>query len=1156
MTHQNGISIDIVGQIFLMLGKAIQAQEKSSMIEGLSQGLKKIPGVGQISYHGPETPLDQYTADASKTIYTFPVTFQGQRHGLFRFDVLGPARFASYIPYVQNLCNMLGVILEEQRLRFKAEPTHFELKKSTDEKSELTVENNELMEWSDQVQQNRVKEYSRFIENKPVGMFRTRFAGSGQILIANPAAARLFGYPSVDAFLHTQIIQVYKTPEQRKQLLERLLKAETLIGQETQCRKQDGTPITVRMSLQLVRDKHGAPVEVDVTIEDITERKRMEQSLRDSEERFRTLHNASFGGIVIHENGIILDCNQGLSDISGYTFDELIGSNGLRLIAPECLEEVTRKMMSDAEEPYEVVGIRKDGTKYPLYLQSKLIPYKGRTVRVGEFRDITKMKTAENALRESELKYKRLSENSPAIVYQFRMTPDGEFAFPYISDAVESIMGVAAQDVLQNPSKLLGMIHLDDQQNFMDGVLKSAKSLELYHAVVRYLKDGKERWVEARSTPELQEDGSVIWDGFMVDITEKKKSENKLSLLNEAIENSLNGFYIADGQGKFIYANKALVKMHAFESADELIGLSPADLCTDPTLSEKVINVLKDKGEWEFEHVAKRKNGSTFDMLVYTRRSLDEHGNEIYPTTCIDISERKKTERSLIESKARFKALHNASFGGITIHDKGVILECNEGLSKITGYSQTELIGMNGLLLISEKSRKTVMDNILSGYQKPYEAIGLHKSGKEYPIRLEARNIPYKGIDARVVEFRDITDSKKAEAERKELQLRLIQAQKMEAIGTLAGGIAHDFNNILSVVLGYSEMLKENFSSDAPGAEELDQIIKAGNRAKDLVHQILAFSRQDKEELIPIQPHLIIKEALKMLRSSIPSTIKIHHNILNCGSIIGDPTQLHQIVMNLCTNAYHAMRETGGVLGVSLEPVTLEENDMKTLSSALSPGLYLKMEISDTGHGIDKATQQKIFDPYFTTKKKGDGTGLGLAVVHGIAKTFRGHISLYSEPGEGTTFSIYLPQVELDAESQPGLSAESLPTGNEHLLIVDDEEAIVQMEKQMLESLGYKVSICTSSPQALKIFQNHSEKFDVVITDMTMPDMTGVELVQQIRAVKPNISIILCSGFSELVNKEKAERMGIRKYLMKPVLKKDFAMAVREILDEKAIKDR
>jgi PAS domain S-box-containing protein len=484
------------------------------------------------------------------------------------------------------------------------------------------------------------------------------------------------------------------------------------------------------------------------------------------------------------------------------------------------------------------------------------------------------------------------------------------------------------------------------------------------------------------------------------------------------------------------------------------------------------------------------------------------------------------------------------------------VTQWNNAAKNIFGYSKEEAVGRTGLELIIPKEVHNLVQPI---WNKLVSGKGGRRSTNEnitkdgklivcewYNTTLLDSNGIIIGVASLV---QDITNQKNFEEEKTMLERQLQQSQKMEAIGALAGGIAHDFNNILTIILGYSDMLKTDLSLQTSSNKDLDEIIKAGNRAKDLVRQILTFSRQHKKEFIPIQPDLIIKEALKMLRSSIPSTIKIESNVPKSGSIIGDPTQLHQIMMNLCTNAYHAMRKTGGILSVLLEPVNLDENDIKVSALAIPPGSFLKLEISDNGHGMDKATQQKIFDPYFTTKKIGEGTGLGLSVVHGIVKNFGGHISVYSEPDKGTTFRIYFPQTITKTETAPIKFTELNPTGHEHILVVDDEISIVVMEKRMLESLGYQISACTSSPEALKIFQNQSENIALVITDMTMPDMTGIELIQSIRAIRPNIPIILCSGFNELIDEKNTTCIPDLKYLNKPVLKRNFALAIRGLLD-------
>ncbi|AGF77574.1 histidine kinase [Desulfocapsa sulfexigens DSM 10523] len=391
--------------------------------------------------------------------------------------------------------------------------------------------------------------------------------------------------------------------------------------------------------------------------------------------------------------------------------------------------------------------------------------------------------------------------------------------------------------------------------------------------------------------------------------------------------------------------------------------------------------------------------------------------------------------------------------------------------------------------------------------------------------------------------------------QRRTLEAQLRQTQKMEAIGTLAGGIAHDFNNILTAIIGYTEITIGDLAPDSRAASDLQQVLNAGNRAKELVKQILSFSRQAEQELQPLRPQLLVKEALKLLRSSIPSTIEVKENIdPECGAVLADPTQIHQIIMNLCTNAYHAMRETGGVLGVSVTPVELGSDDLTT-KMHLTAGIYVKFEVSDTGCGMDKMVLEKIFDPYYTTKGKKEGTGLGLSVVHGIVKSLHGDITVYSSLGEGTTFRVYIPMVDTEAKKvlQAAITRQ-LPSGDEHVLIVDDDEAIVKMEEQMLKSFGYQVSAFNRCEEALNEFRSHPNAFDLIITDMTMPGITGLQLTREVLALRSDMPVILCTGFSELINEKKAKDAGICQYLMKPLLKKDLAIAVREVLDKKAKK--
>ncbi len=403
-----------------------------------------------------------------------------------------------------------------------------------------------------------------------------------------------------------------------------------------------------------------------------------------------------------------------------------------------------------------------------------------------------------------------------------------------------------------------------------------------------------------------------------------------------------------------------------------------------------------------------------------------------------------------------------------------------------------------------------------------------------------------------VVTFIDISERKAAAAEKEKLNAQLQQSQKMEAIGTLAGGISHDFNNILTAMIGYAELAQMKSSEQGDIFRYSGEVINAGQRAKELVRQILTFSRQSDHERRPMEIQLIVKEVLKLLRASIPSTIEIRENIdTQSGTVMADSTQIHQVLMNLCTNAYQSMREIGGLLTITLHPVDIQRNDVKTAGFEVTPGPYMKIQVSDTGCGMTPAVMERIFEPYFTTKGKREGTGMGLALAHGIIKNHDGHIVVFSEPGKGSTFQVYLPRIISELNRTVRKEDDPLPGGKERILVVDDEVTILEMEQQMLETLGYQVTASSNCVEAFRLFVGRPDDFDLIITDMTMPEMTGAELARKVLIIRPKIPIILCTGFSELIDEKKAKAIGIREYIMKPIVIREIAIVVRNLLDEK-----
>ena len=417
------------------------------------------------------------------------------------------------------------------------------------------------------------------------------------------------------------------------------------------------------------------------------------------------------------------------------------------------------------------------------------------------------------------------------------------------------------------------------------------------------------------------------------------------------------------------------------------------------------------------------------------------------------------------------------------------------------------------------------------------DEIALRKAHDELELRVQERTQELRKAYDRLME-------ETKERERAEEQLR--HSQKMEALGTLSGGIAHDFNNILAAILGFTEMVHDDLPKDSREKHHLERVLQAGLRGRELIKQMLTFSRKTEQDKKRLLMSSVITESIQLLRASLPSTINIQLDIRSeSGLILADPVQIQQVVMNLCTNAAHAMRERGGTLGIELADYSVSPS---CGSDGMKAGLYMKLGISDTGTGIAPEIRDKIFDPFFTTKKPGEGSGLGLSVVHGIVKQSDGYVMVESEPDKGSSFILYFPKVA--AEPLPDrVSDEGIPTGRERILFVDDEEALVEMGTDLLAELGYAVEAKTSSTEALALLKEDPSRYDLVITDQTMPDMTGIELARRILPIRPDISIILCTGFSHLVDADSAKAARIRAFVMKPLTKGELARTVRKVLD-------
>ncbi len=528
--------------------------------------------------------------------------------------------------------------------------------------------------------------------------------------------------------------------------------------------------------------------------------------------------------------------------------------------------------------------------------------------------------------------------------------------------------------------------------------------------------------------------------------------------------------------------------------------------------------------------------------LAFQKNKLEDLNSEL---------DKKVLDRTaeLKASEERFRTtFENAGVGICHTSTDGRLLRFNKQFCRITGYTTDELYRLK----FEDISHPQDIEENLSQLQRLL-------SGESESFTIEKRyfrkDMSAIWVSVTVSLVKTISNEPdyfiavvEDISERRRLEAQLQQARKMEAIGTLAGGVAHDFNNILTPIIGYTEILLGEMESGRREKFFLQEIFGAARRAQDLVKQILTFSRRTECEKTVFNMALIIKESLKLLRATIPSTIEFRQDIDSDDCIVkADPTQIHQIIMNLCTNAFHAMGDNGGVLTVFLK---IEEISGQDTSLEVSSGRYVLLEVGDSGCGMNAETIERIYEPYFSTKPKGEGTGLGLAMVHGIVKSLGGYISVYSEPGDGTVFRIYIPVHESNSipENRKKVSGE-IPGGSERIMVVDDDAIITSMITTMLSGLGYKVIAENSSTEALSRFQSDPGAFDLVITDMTMPKLTGIMLAQQLLALRPQIPIILCTGFSLQINAENARAVGIRAFLTKPVLKKDLALAVRQALD-------
>lgn len=794
-----------------------------------------------------------------------------------------------------------------------------------------------------------------------------------------------------------------------------------------------------------------------------------------------------------------------------------------------------------------------DGSKKFLQISaSPLQDAEGKVIRIMNIiKDLTREKELQDFLNITLIEYEAILNNAPFYLSYV----DREMRIIKIDSLMEKLTGWKTKEVKgRHCYEVWGQYHDDPDKKGREKICDACK---VQYTIVdghkyTYERQIGDRYISVTSSPVKNKEGDII--GALecgVDITERKnaelalqKSETRYATL---FNNNPNIMLLTDPKtARFLDANPAACSFYGY-GRQEWPGMKISDinvLNTEEILAK--ISQVQAKGKEIFHFQHRLKSGELREVEVHIG-SLVIDDRQIHCSTIIDITDRLRAENELVRSKEEWEKTFNALNDIVTIQDKEMrIIRANKTAYQFFQAREGELNGRHCYELFRGVTTpcpdcplyETILDRVNHSGTIIHEKLGKIFQVSSAPIFDENNDLQYLVHIAR-----DITDQKKMEA-------NFYQAQKMDALGTLAGGIAHDFNNILSVILGYSELAQRTLPQGTAVQEDISQIITAGHRASSLVQQILDFSRKTEQSLQPVYPHLLVQEALQMLRATLPTTIEILADIDSaCGTILADSTKIHQVIMNLCTNAFHAMKEEKGTLRVALYRQEMVTEDCK--KDGMANGSYIVLSVSDTGQGMAPETTANIFEPYFTTKERGRGTGLGLAVVHGIIKGYKGFIQVESKLGQGSTFRAFIPALaENSAIPEIPKQQEFLLTGTEQILIVDDEPLLVHISSRLLEDYGYTVTGITDSKEALERVRADPQRFDLIITDQTMPGLSGSELAKAVLAIAPLMPIILCTGHSEMTSAEDALATGIKRYLSKPIHGDELARTVRMVLDE------
>lgn len=859
-------------------------------------------------------------------------------------------------------------------------------------------------------------------------------------------------------------------------------------------------------------------------------------------------------------------CNRAICLMLDYTKEELLNISIYNIHPKETLpriEELFDKLINkEIELAKEVPILRKDGRVFYCNITALPIQYNDKPHLLGIFRNVTERKEMEDTLRLNEAQLSNSIKLAKLAYWEYNLAEDIVTLNDYFYSIFHTSAGQVGGYTMQSARFMKLFIYPDDIFAVMDKMRNAVKADDsspgdqFEHRFIH--NDGKIGYISERHFVVKDSQGLPIKVyGVMQDITERKLAEEVLkeseNRFRSIIENSKDGIIFFDGENqKILFGNDSMAELLKC-SKEDLTGRSISSLHPPEewkSIEQEFLKHVHGEILVSTEIPVIRKDGSVrYADISSSHMILD--GRSYFAAFFRDITERRQAEKKFKQLANLHQTILDSVPVGIAYIKNLRFQWTNKAYARIFGLDSADIIGLEPSFFYNNEDYEKVKNEAYTQFPegKTYhdEIQGKTKDGRLYTHSMIGKAInPADLSEGSIWIAMDITEQKKIEAEKSRLEEMLLRSQKMEAIGTMAGGIVHDFNNILSGIFGYSELSLSVKDNPPDTNRYIREILNAAERARDLISRILTFSRQTEPALKPIIPKYIIEEALKLLRASTPAALNLKAILNSDSAVMADSTLLHQVILNLCNNALHATQSRPGVIEVSLEDMEADQ-EFARLHPGIKPGKHIIIRVSDTGCGIAPEILDHIFEPFFTTKAQGEGTGLGLSVVHGIVEKLKGIITVYSEIGKGTVFNIIIPAVD-NKEVEIDRSDSLIKGGTEKILIVDDEESIIITLKQILHNLGYKVKAFTDCRKAIREFEKNPGGYDVIILDYSMPHMTGLEMARKIKEIRNDIPIILSSGYLNNQMGETASEAGISEILSKPVSTYKLADAVRRAI--------